>query len=484
MAATGFSVVVAIIGLLPTLLAGVALIVFGCRGRARWSLPKCAKCQYELAGLDPEATKNCPECGADLQAKRAVHFLDYGRRWGVISSGIVVLVSPFLFGMAVFLLNLVMSSTVTGVAVGIHPGNMSSQSTQAILTQYLPQHIDEPWAWNELEARLKTGQLTGAEVQQAVSLLVNHMKSTHPAGWGQPLSWQGGCLDQMVQRGLMPDAQKIALAEAFYGPLRIQAPQRAKAGGRSQFTVHFGSTWDDHGGVPLLQVAHATGVRVAGKPVEWKPRHRWGREIVLYYQPDALPSGTHEVQIDVEVGLIARANMVGMNRHELERSDWPTLLDLKTVTLTHQLRVLADTEIPAKLVTPPGQGPMLGVNISLQDVVVQKNKSQRRLVFVFDETVAADCPFAFRLEADVKGKRYPIKGRRMAFKKGNGSTSSGTDEHILDLDAGVLSPDVSHIDLHLIPAPEVLNRYPDVDTCWGEALVFRDIELRRLDLAG
>src|SRR5436190_124026 len=57
-------------------IVGVALLILGVRGRRVDDHPICRRCGFDLVGL-PEGVTTCSECGADLEAKRAVV---HGRR--------------------------------------------------------------------------------------------------------------------------------------------------------------------------------------------------------------------------------------------------------------------------------------------------------------------------------------------------------------------------------------------------------------------
>src|SRR5690348_5115483 len=74
--------------LLPALamLAGIALIVMGVRGRHVGDHPYCRKCGFDLFGV-VERT-HCPECGADVTAAKAVRIGSRVRRRGILGGGI------------------------------------------------------------------------------------------------------------------------------------------------------------------------------------------------------------------------------------------------------------------------------------------------------------------------------------------------------------------------------------------------------------
>jgi len=72
-------------------LAGVAAIVFGCRGRRIDDHPLCRRCRYDLSGIG-ENPERCPECGRDLRsASRGIRTGNRRRRRWAIASGIALI---------------------------------------------------------------------------------------------------------------------------------------------------------------------------------------------------------------------------------------------------------------------------------------------------------------------------------------------------------------------------------------------------------
>ncbi len=67
---------------------GVALIVVGLRGRRTDDHPLCRRCRFDLTGRPPDAVRRCPECGADLNQRRAVVMGHRRRRFGLLTAGL------------------------------------------------------------------------------------------------------------------------------------------------------------------------------------------------------------------------------------------------------------------------------------------------------------------------------------------------------------------------------------------------------------
>jgi len=70
---------------------GLALLLWGWRGRRVGAFPTCRRCGYNLTGLD-ERPRRCPECGANLQRPGAVARGGRRRRRGGLIAGLVVTV--------------------------------------------------------------------------------------------------------------------------------------------------------------------------------------------------------------------------------------------------------------------------------------------------------------------------------------------------------------------------------------------------------
>src|SRR5215212_1934318 len=59
------------IALALCLLGGALLARYGWRGKLTDDHPTCRRCGFDLFGLPPQ-TPRCPECGAELSARRAI----------------------------------------------------------------------------------------------------------------------------------------------------------------------------------------------------------------------------------------------------------------------------------------------------------------------------------------------------------------------------------------------------------------------------
>jgi hypothetical protein len=77
-----------------TFVCGVSLfaLVFAFRGRRIGDHPVCRRCGFDLFGLPP-TSQNCPECGGDLNRKRAIRIGRRAMRKRVFAAAMVLLVA-------------------------------------------------------------------------------------------------------------------------------------------------------------------------------------------------------------------------------------------------------------------------------------------------------------------------------------------------------------------------------------------------------
>ncbi|MCC6679038.1 MAG: hypothetical protein IT436_18080 [Phycisphaerales bacterium] len=87
------------------LAAGIAFMLAGRRGRRLNDHPICRACGFDLIGLPPPTSQpaRCPECGADLSARRAIGTGLRRRRPWLAAAGLVVAIIPSaVFGWAIY----------------------------------------------------------------------------------------------------------------------------------------------------------------------------------------------------------------------------------------------------------------------------------------------------------------------------------------------------------------------------------------------
>ena len=155
-------------------LAGLVLLWFGWRGKRIDDHPICRKCRYDLTGLDEPTT--CPECGTDLDARKAVRIGQRRKRRVMIAIG------------GLLTLLAVGGGTVIGVQWyrDVDPNTLKpAWWLIRELDRLDSNQLHEPR--NELIRRLKTGSLADRHTQRVTELLLEkQIKST----WLRRLSWE------------------------------------------------------------------------------------------------------------------------------------------------------------------------------------------------------------------------------------------------------------------------------------------------------
>lgn len=80
---------------------GVALAVWGKRGRRLDRHRLCSKCRYDLTGSPKEEVANCPECGAELSRHRAVKIGNRQPRRAIFWAGVLFVAASLGGGLSI-----------------------------------------------------------------------------------------------------------------------------------------------------------------------------------------------------------------------------------------------------------------------------------------------------------------------------------------------------------------------------------------------
>ena len=201
------------LGFLPLMiLTAVILVAFGIRGVPVLSAPRCRRCQYDLRAINfmQGSPGVCPECGAELQSPHAILFGKYQRQPRKIILGILLLL-------------LAIGGYITLEYVNWHvsrasmpsPFSLPTQTTAQILAG-LPKVVDEPWSWQELQSRLKSGKLSSQEADAALATLIADLNKHPKRPSGSPLSWSDNFIADILQNNLVNQQRMAQLAQAYY----------------------------------------------------------------------------------------------------------------------------------------------------------------------------------------------------------------------------------------------------------------------------
>jgi hypothetical protein len=220
---------------------------------------------------------------------------------------------------------------------------LSILSTQRLISQQLPKQADQPWVWHELERRLSDGDLTKAEVDDAIAEYAGYMKRTKPAGWDQPLSWQRRFLEQAAQKRLISPKAQITLAEAFFGPaptVKVTTPALTSDDTQFTFNIHYGSTWADHTGLGIGLIWNVKQVMLNGKPLKLRDvQKHWGREATITGESE-LTAGEHKLTVELDCALVDAARLNGLDLDNLPVEQWPKSRKQWVATATIPVQVM------------------------------------------------------------------------------------------------------------------------------------------------
>ncbi len=468
-----FAVVISVLStIVPFVLAIGTVVWIGFHRSPVWSLPICASCRRDLRWLDLNEVTSCPQCNADLTASKAVAFERSRYRSGrMIAWGFVLLMMP-----VIGIVGTILFRTVAGPG----PGGLGVLSNQEVIQKRLLPQIDQPWVWQELERRLAAGKLSQKEVDDAVSVLVGHMKATQPKGWNRSLSWQDGFLRSATSAGLISEPVLIDLCDAFYGPkAQIQPLPRLREGsGSFHLRLEYGSDWGNSLGVGVDHMWEVVAVRLDGKGLDIRQINKSSGRWSGHYE-GSLPAGEHELTIEIECAYIDASQLLGLNTNELPAKHWPKARKRWTQIAMAQFTVHTKDEPLLKLVTDYGRAPGPTRGIQINRLVVQTDRNGKKGISLnvdFNANLMVPIGFDVALKLD---DRTVQLGHVYALIEPGRSITSGKQ---LQAHVDSLAPSVREADIILTPNPKHIEEHPEVEEIWGEEVVIPRVSIDRFDL--
>lgn len=235
------------------------------------------------------------------------------RRRGLIAWGCALLAAPVLIALVVSLL--------------MPTGNpLSLLSTQRLIAVRLPQQVNEPWTWQELERRLRAGELAKGDVDAAVEQLTAHMKQTNPLGWNQPFHWQQRFLEPALQQNMISEPVFLDLCDAYFGTeptITLLHPALSGGDTRFNFRIEFGTPWSDTSGLGVKLVWDVKQLELDGKPVTVRSfQKHFGREAQVNAEAPVAAGDNHLV-LEFDCAVIDERRLQGANLDTLKASQWP-----------------------------------------------------------------------------------------------------------------------------------------------------------------
>ena len=464
---------------LPLLLAAGTVLWLGWRGKPAWATPRCGACGYDLRGRDPEQVADCPECGADLQKKRAVRFARRGgHRWGVMWWGVWLAAMPFVVTGGFWLQSL--SQARLNPAARISPGQLQQLTTDDLIRHQLPQQFDEPWVWNVLDQRLGRGEMTGGQVAEAVRVLTQQMAAAKPLGWDGPLSWSGTFMKQALAIPGVPDAEKVAFYQAYHGNTPQIGPLQRLPDGEQQVEVRveFGNTWGSS--MPHVLAWRIRDIQVAGGSASFTTQQIGGN----MFEADAkarLEPGPHEVVVELECILYDVGRYPNVDLSAVPAANWPAGMHRWTIEAKTSLEVM-DPAVPAvRQVEAIEMRAAIEAGVKIPAVTLARRGSSDTLAsFEVDVELDLPVPVSFDVSLDFGNGQEP-QNVGIAYWWLQGDEVRDWVSNLGSL-THPPSPDVREVTVILTPNPEHVEEYAEVTEIWGGTMRIEGVPLQRLDL--
>lgn len=357
-------------------------------------------------------------------------------------------------------------------------------SSKQILNVNLPKAIDEPWVWRELEARVKSGDLSSEEVDVAFQKLTAHLKKKKQVG---PLSWQRGFLKAVRNKKLGSDKELLALCEAYNG-----AP-KARLIGANHINVEFGNVWSDNSGLGLELLWKVTEVLIDDQPIASNSQNHFQERALLRLE-NPLPSDK-TVTLKLDCAYVPAEKMIGLDITEPVEGVMPTPVKRWTQTIS---TASPATLTNASLITDAKKDPTS--EITIERLVVQNGgltrqpdasqipeneakeairKLPKKLILKteLDQAMEVDVCFDVFLHID---ESTMVNMGHLYVHHDNNTTSGGGSTLNGSIDQ--LDEDVAVVDVELVPDLNYANERGIFKEIWGKKVMLYDIPLERLDL--
>lgn len=467
------------IAYLPLLIGAGTIIWLGWRGKTVWSAPYCRRCGYDLRGINPSDTTTCPECGAALREKHAVLFTRMrGRRWGLVAWGVAVLLMPLVFSLGAWLFQSLQFRINPSTPVAWH--QLSKLNTDDLIRYQLPSQFDEPEVWNQLETRLKAGELLPGQADDAIQALAREMLTRYPMGWDEPLLWSRDFLNDAWSAGLLSDAVMHEFYEAYYGPTpKLYPPSRLRVAEQDlRLDLTYGHIWGNwQGDVPHELRWAVTGAAINGQAVPLNRSNMFFDYWADHIATD-LPEGDHLVEVTVESILIDTSNLAGSVPEFLPRENWPDApLRRWSTTVSQPLTVYPNEFTLVQPHIDPALRAEVAAAIKIKRIGVTARNGKTQLVIDIEKVAKLPIPVSADIEIQLGDET--IRHSYMATGPSAGKVGMRRGETSLVLDD--LDPSISEARVTLLPNPKHIESWPGVDQIWGEPIVFEDVPLVRMD---
>jgi biopolymer transport protein ExbD len=337
-----------------------------------------------------------------------------------------------------------------------------------------------PWAWQELEERLKAGRFTAVDADQLVLSLAAWLRLEHPAGYRQSLSWLQRLLDALDRRDLVSEARILDFLGALHGESACDPLPRLRVGQR---TVELRCQWAAPAypapfGMKLLNEMRT--ITVDHRPVQWRALSAYcdQPEFVAELNLPPLASGKHVVRCEMLSALVAEEAATDLP-HKAKANEWPPSQSQRTRICSVEFDVYPEDAVLVSLSTDPALDPVASGGLTVRPVIVRaQGKGLRAVVRLDSDAIRHDSTAAFDAILRVGNQAYPCGSYSWEIR-GNSRTLGGA----LGADLPSLDPRVREAELVLTPNVKLVESRPTIDRIWGREIVFAHVPLDRQDLA-
>jgi hypothetical protein len=457
----------------PFLAAVVTIVCLGIRRGGVASIPICAECRCDLRRMKSDRLTNCPKCNVNLTSSNAVQFVirEGSRRWGLVVWGGVLLVTPLLGVVLVF---------VAERPGSRGPGNLGVLTTRQLIQQRLPSQVDQPWVWKELKSRLDNGSLSQRQVDDAVKELISHMTSTSPGGWDSPLSWQRDFLQAAISSGKLSDPVLFDLCDAYFGPQPViePLPRVRETSQGLDIKVEYGTVWTSNSGLGVEMLWQVSRVLLDGEPVELRQHRRSGEDWSGSITGE-LEAGDHEVTVEVDAAYVDQAKLIGLSADTLPMNVWPKARKRWKHSVSAPLKVYATDDTIVPLTTDPEDDPVTNGGITIDRFVAQADHDgKKKIILRMEFTDVITVPLSCDVAVILGDQEIPL-GCQWVAPHENGRSSGGRQ---LEKRIDTLDPGIEFGQIILTPNPRHIEQRPEVKEIWGKKIVLGGIAIERLDL--
>jgi uncharacterized protein (DUF983 family) len=256
------------------LVIGFSVVVVSLGGK-KSGIPKvcepcCGKCGYDLR-VNWKTSETCPECGADLQAEKAIHFGKYQQ----IKSFRILLIAAILLPLILTLPFLRTFNRLAFPVPAVPTGPPSGMNTTTIIAQ-LTEVMDTKPYWTELERRYDKGMLIAPQMDQTVKQLINELQTKEAKHRG-PLLWADTLIEKLITDDAIPVQTAQQLVKVYFndGPTYFMPSNLKQHPGWFAMYLSFAHNHALSDNLPLkCELVSVTSEATSQRPLHFSPVNR------------------------------------------------------------------------------------------------------------------------------------------------------------------------------------------------------------------